>query len=392
MKKEKEILDIVNTEDVVIGCKDKELLYQEGNHNYRVVNIFVVNEKNEILLSKRKKDVDRFKDAYDFSAGGHVKSGETYEDAAIRELYEELGISVHQEELIEIGYLKYSNIINTSSFSKLYVLKDKGFFFQKEDAVEKIAYCAVSKIEDMLCSSQYFFKSDYPMLFQLLKSCYINEEKDVYSIVTDYEICKLLQGANQILEKTGYVDHGMLHVARVLNRCRYLCKAFDIMDELKEIEVAALLHDIGNCVNRKFHELIGAQMAYSLLEKKGFDMAFICKVIGLIGNHDYNTGIGYSKAAVTLIVADKTDFIRKRVIEKQEVELMNEYEKMHYSIVSNELVVNENKVVLLVEIDRKIGTIEEFYKYTQKESDFVKNSLERHGMEYVVQCKYYSGE
>lgn len=65
----------------MVEAHTKELLH-------RVVATFVVNGKGDILIQER---VDSGK--LDHSSAGHVDPGETYREAAERELFEELGIS-----------------------------------------------------------------------------------------------------------------------------------------------------------------------------------------------------------------------------------------------------------------------------------------------------------
>ncbi len=68
--------------------------HQEGLL-HRISVVYLTNNKNQILIQKR--DDGRF----DHSAAGHVDAGESYLEAAKRELEEELG--VRGVELTEIG-------------------------------------------------------------------------------------------------------------------------------------------------------------------------------------------------------------------------------------------------------------------------------------------------
>ena len=86
-----EILDIVDENNYVVG-KDLRSNIHLNNYFHRSVHIFVLNSKNELFVQKRKKDADSYPGYYDSSASGHVLAGETYEEAAIRELGEELNL------------------------------------------------------------------------------------------------------------------------------------------------------------------------------------------------------------------------------------------------------------------------------------------------------------
>jgi isopentenyldiphosphate isomerase len=86
-----EEMDMISEENEVIGTMTRfEAL--KSNLLHRCVIVMVFNEGGEIFLQKRAKSKQLFPGKYDFSCSGGVMKGETYEDAAERELKEELGI------------------------------------------------------------------------------------------------------------------------------------------------------------------------------------------------------------------------------------------------------------------------------------------------------------
>lgn len=85
-----EFLDLVDENDNVVGKKKRSEVYAEHLSNFRVVNAFVVNTKGEIWIPRRVADKRIFPLCLDMSMGGHVESGESYEDTLKRETQEEL--------------------------------------------------------------------------------------------------------------------------------------------------------------------------------------------------------------------------------------------------------------------------------------------------------------
>lgn len=81
-------VDIVNENDEIIG---KELKNKKPELNFisRVVAILVKDSKGRIVVCKRGSHKKIDADKYDLSAFGNVDSGESYEQAASRELMEE---------------------------------------------------------------------------------------------------------------------------------------------------------------------------------------------------------------------------------------------------------------------------------------------------------------
>ncbi|MCP4188778.1 MAG: NUDIX domain-containing protein [Gammaproteobacteria bacterium] len=86
-----ELLDVVDDDDRVIGVKTRGEIHSQGLM-HRAVHILVFNSAGEIFIQKRSMSKDENPGQWDTSCAGHVDSGETYFDCAIRELEEELGI------------------------------------------------------------------------------------------------------------------------------------------------------------------------------------------------------------------------------------------------------------------------------------------------------------
>lgn len=89
-----EYLDLVDKDDEIIDRKLRSVIYQERLSNFRVVNAFVINSKGQLWIPQRGHSKKIFPDALDFSMGGHVESGESYDIAFERETREELKINV----------------------------------------------------------------------------------------------------------------------------------------------------------------------------------------------------------------------------------------------------------------------------------------------------------
>lgn len=92
-------IQIVDKDDRPIrGAGLSETFHQGLIH--RIVYILVEDAHGRILLQLRGPKVATFPNCWDVAAAGYVDEGEEYEAAAIRELQEELGVSVaHLKEV-----------------------------------------------------------------------------------------------------------------------------------------------------------------------------------------------------------------------------------------------------------------------------------------------------
>jgi len=100
-----EYLDLVDENDQVVGRKLRADIYAEGLLNFRVVNVFLKNSKGQLWIPRRTASKAIAPLALDFSASGHVSSGETYEEAFAKEVAEELNIDVSIVPHKELEYL-----------------------------------------------------------------------------------------------------------------------------------------------------------------------------------------------------------------------------------------------------------------------------------------------
>jgi isopentenyl-diphosphate delta-isomerase len=86
-----EILDLVDENDIVVASRPRSEIYAENLHNFRVINAFLVNGNGEIWTPRRTAHKRIFPLALDMSVGGHVESGETYDEAFARETLKNSG-------------------------------------------------------------------------------------------------------------------------------------------------------------------------------------------------------------------------------------------------------------------------------------------------------------
>ena len=87
-----ELFDTVDENDRKIGKATRERCHAE-NLIHRSVMFFVLDGKGRVLVTKRTEDKDFFPGYWSITLGGHVLAGETYEEAAKREIEEEIGLS-----------------------------------------------------------------------------------------------------------------------------------------------------------------------------------------------------------------------------------------------------------------------------------------------------------
>lgn len=134
-----EIVDIVDNNNQIIGSITKDKAIQQG-HYTRVVFIVLLNSKNELFLQQRKATKKTYPLYWSGSAAGHVQSGESYLDAAHRELQEELGVDT---KLKEVGMLTSEIDKEVTAF---FIGHSEGPFTLEEAAIETAEYYSLERL------------------------------------------------------------------------------------------------------------------------------------------------------------------------------------------------------------------------------------------------------
>ena len=86
-----ELFDIVNEDDEVIGQQPRSIVHEKGLR-HRAAHVLVFNTDGKVFLQLRSMSKDNNPGVWDSACSGHVDAGESYADAAARELMEEIGL------------------------------------------------------------------------------------------------------------------------------------------------------------------------------------------------------------------------------------------------------------------------------------------------------------
>lgn len=178
------------------------------------------------------------------------------------------------------------------------------------------------------------------------------------------EVDALIRGAQKQLNALGYTEHGHRHISIVSKRTGDILEKLGYSERTVELgKIAGYMHDIGNCINRVDHAHSSAILAYNILKDMGMSVDERTEIMMAIGNHDEKTGNAISDISAALILADKSDAHRDRVINKN-LSTFNIHDRVNYAVTNSNLTLDEKerKIILNLTIDTKICPVLDYFE------------------------------
>ena len=153
-----ELIDVLDEN----GNKTGEILTRKQIHKkglcHRIVVIAIIDAQGNILMQQRSKNKAKNPGKWDVAAAGHVSSGQTSIEAAIRETLEEVGIKVNEKELEYILTYKDREKVEEDYIDNqiydCYIIKreqiDLKDIKMQESEVEQVKLCKLKVFNHMM--------------------------------------------------------------------------------------------------------------------------------------------------------------------------------------------------------------------------------------------------
>ena len=142
-----EYLDVVDENDNLTGeIKDRDYVHN-NNLFHRHVSCFILNKNGEVLLQRRSMTKKKNPGIW-AKTGGHVDSGESVIDAIKREVKEEIGLEMDDNNIYFVNKFKSTNP-NYFSYGYIYITDNKinDYKLQLEE-VDKVKYFKIEELEN----------------------------------------------------------------------------------------------------------------------------------------------------------------------------------------------------------------------------------------------------
>ncbi len=165
-----ELFDLLDENGRPTGeTKPRALVHRDGDR-HGASHIFVLRrtpDGPEVLLQRRSRKKDSFPGCLDTSSAGHLNAGDTFEEAAYRELEEELGVRredlppeglrflffYHNEYQMEF----YDRIFRDNEIEAVYMVEldhPAGWFKPEKEEIEEVLWMPVREVRHRLDLTQ----------------------------------------------------------------------------------------------------------------------------------------------------------------------------------------------------------------------------------------------
>ena len=157
-----EYIDIVTASGASTG---KSVLKSEAHKNgwyHNTIHLWLFTSQGDILLQQRSHKKMIYPLLWDVSVAGHIDTGETFIEAALRETQEEIGLQLHPECLKKIGVRLHESsyedgAIQDNEFHQVYIAELKvelNKLIPQETEVEALKLVSFTEFEELLGHSE----------------------------------------------------------------------------------------------------------------------------------------------------------------------------------------------------------------------------------------------
>jgi isopentenyl-diphosphate Delta-isomerase len=158
-----QLIDAVNENDEPVGTVRRKNVFSE-RANFRVSHVLVFNSKGELLVQQLALTRSRHPGMWGSSVAAYVHSGESYEQAAKRRVYQELGVSASLQCLGKTSM----NDSGTCKFISIFRMFADGPFKYDHGHIEHLQFFPLDEIKDILDNSKHSFT---PTFLHVLSFC-----------------------------------------------------------------------------------------------------------------------------------------------------------------------------------------------------------------------------
>ncbi|WP_034058123.1 NUDIX hydrolase [Lacinutrix jangbogonensis] len=156
-----EYIDIVTKTGKPTGKTAAKSIIHSKGYYHNTAHIWFYTAEGEILLQQRAATKAIYPLLWDVSVAGHIDAGETIKSGAVREIEEEIGLEVTEDELHKIGvfecFQSYPNGITDNEFHHTFIAElivDINQLIPQKEEVEALKLVNMYDFHELLDNSE----------------------------------------------------------------------------------------------------------------------------------------------------------------------------------------------------------------------------------------------
>lgn len=138
-----ELIDILDSNGNHTGRSCLKSIAHQHGYYHATIHAWLYTNDGKVLMQQRGFDKKTYPGLWDVSVAGHVHAGESIEEAAIREVEEEVGLKIEAHQLKKIairkGERKHPNGILDNEFYHVFLVELKECFHKLTKQDDEVA-------------------------------------------------------------------------------------------------------------------------------------------------------------------------------------------------------------------------------------------------------------
>jgi len=182
-------------------------------------------------------------------------------------------------------------------------------------------------------------------------------------------------------------EHGLKHAEFVSSRALEIAKNINLNNKHQDLILAAsYTHDVGNFLSRTYHHYLGSMFLFEIFKDK-IDIQDLTIIMQAVANHDKEEMKLVHPVSAVVVIADKSDVRRERVLEKDIQKIQTDiHDRVNYATIENKLLINKDKkiITLKLKIDTKVCPIMEYFEIFTMRMNYCRLSAEYLGYHFSL--------
>jgi len=201
------------------------------------------------------------------------------------------------------------------------------------------------------------------------------------------QILNFIKQSDASMTALEYTNHGLRHLNLVADRSRQIAKTLGLSKEDQELAaISGFCHDLGNFMTRTYHHYFAALIFHQIFQNEA-EPQEVSTIMQAIANHDKHEMEFTTAVSAVLVLADKSDVDRSRVVEKDMKKIKTDiHDRVNFATTESRLKVDTNKkrITLALKIDTNFCSIMEYFEIFTERMVFCRQAAEFLGYQFGI--------